>query len=166
MAATVSNHTSLRFISRISVLLVIAMIGVLISSSTASAAPTPKRVQGYVYDAYGEKLSSDTVYWVIVKYSGGLPRASYSDDTADVDAKYRVDISPSDWDEGNTFEVYAIHNSVESVHNSTGVDLSARQWINTSYPTAIPQFGGMIGTLISFGLVGMVAVVALGFRTT
>jgi len=149
-------------------LLLIGIIAVFLLASHSVSAGGAKTIQGYVYDENGQKFGVSKVahVTVIVKTPGGIVRQTLEDDT-DANGLYRVSLSVFNWDTGDTLEVFATYNSVQSPTNTTTCsdpDDFPIQNVDVHFPTAIPQFGSIIGSVLASVFVGSVAVVALGYR--
>ena len=141
---------------------VLASIAVLALSSTVSASPINGLiVSGYVYDEGGVPL--DGAHVVVTDTTTPF---SGSYDTGG-DGFYYVTVPGlGGWEVGDVIVVVATFGGDEATNTSTataqmefdGMDLDAH------FGTAIPQLGSSVGMAIAAGLVGLVAVVAVGVR--
>jgi len=138
-------------------------MAVLALSSTVRAAPNgPLIVMGHVYDSGGFPLEGATV---VVTDTRTLE--SDSMDTLS-GGFYSVSLSGGGgWDIGDTIEVVATATGEVQKTNSSVVPADAEisgMTIDVHFGTAIPQLGSSIGMAVAAGLVGVVAVVAVGVR--
>lgn len=146
-------------------ILVIGVIAVFLLASHAVSAGGPKTIQGYVYDESGQKFGGSKIAQatVVIKTPGGTELQTLTDDT-DANGQYRVSLDPFLWSTGDTIEVFATYNSVQSPTNTTTCTVSPLQTVDVHYELAIPQFGSIIGSVLASVFVGSVAVLALGYR--
>jgi hypothetical protein len=118
----------------------------------------PKPVRGYVWDSEGTLISGADV---TVNIKQGVVIRSTLTDTTDSVGLYAVSFLAADWDVGDTIEVIASFSSQQTPPNSTAATSALVQWINVTAPFEIPEFGSMAGFIVTGGLLGAVAVVAL-----
>ena len=143
---------------------VLASMAVLGLSSIVRAGPVDNlTIQGTVYDSGGSPLDgadvvvTDTTTHVsldYVSFAGGF---------------YTLTFSAGDWGIGDTIRVVANVLGEEEKVNSSEVpaDIESDSYamtIDVHFGTAIPQLGSSVGMMIAAGLVGLVAVVAVGVR--
>jgi len=127
-----------------------------------SAADFEKPVDGRVYDEFGDPLLGVRV--TLTVYHGG--DVGYTDwmDTI-TGGFFTFTVPASYWFVGDTFEVVAVDEGVPE--SNTGVatldDFEFTGW-DIHFPTAIPQFGGFIGSLLVGLVLSAVAIVFLGSR--
>lgn len=136
---------------------VIVLAAMAMAVGKSSAEVFPKEVRGFVWDSEGRAVEGADV--VVTVKDGETERVSYSETTSSI-GFYSLTVAPDKWDEGNTIEVVAEFNGKERP-NSTVATLSPLQWVNVTFTFEIPEFGGMTGLLVTGGLLGAVAVVAL-----
>jgi len=141
---------------------VFASIAVLALSSTVSAAPFgPLIVSGIVYDEAGDPLDGAHV---VVTDTNTLVSETY--DTGS-DGFYYVSISgQGGWDVGDTIEVVATFGEDQATNTSEAtaqMEIDGME-VDVHFGTAIPQLGSSVGIAIAAGLVGLIAVVAVGVR--
>lgn len=142
---------------------VFASLAVLSLSSTVRAAPNgPLIIMGTVYDSGGSPL--DGAHVVITDLN---TLASDSFDTLG-GGFYSVSLpGGGGWDIGDTIEVVATATGETQKTVTSVVPADAEtngMTIDVHFGTAIPVFGSSVGFAVAAGLVGVVAVVAVGTR--
>ena len=127
-------------------------------SQSVSAATMPKAVRGYITDSAGNPLESALVVVNIrdqADYDNIRATDSY---TTSSTGYYSITFAMDDWDIGDTIQVIATWDSNQR-DNETTADGVAFQDVWVVFPFEIPQFGGLIGTLVAIGAVGAVGAV-------
>lgn len=163
------NSTRARAAFALSFAVAIALVAMFVMSQSVQAATGPKAVKGYVRDVDGNFINDIPITVNIRRASDNTVRATLTDtskyvevDGEDWNGYYGVTFGPSDWDVGDTIEVIATHSSQES--NSTVATIVPFQWVNVTFPYAIPEFGSIIGFAVAGGLIAAVAVVFLAVK--
>jgi len=144
----------------VSVCALSVLFAVVFCGGSASASGF-KVVQGHVYDEDGNLLTGINVKVEMINQTTHLPTATdYS--TTESDGMYGVTFDLfSVWETGDTIRVTATYNSVDQV-NETTANSGPSQVVDVHFPTAIPQFGSMLGFAVA---AGVVCVVGIGFLT-
>ena len=146
----------------LSVVLTVLVLAVAILPGASVAADQPLNVKGYVYDDHGNKIANADVTVTI----SGVSKTDTSDSSPL--GYFSVIFAPNEWADGNTVQVVAQYQGGTQGLNDTvkakGTDFYV--WENVTLPYEIPQFGNATGLLVTAGLVGVVACVALVWRRT
>jgi hypothetical protein len=143
------------------VLTVLVLAVAILPRSTSAADDHPMNVRGYVYNNSGHKVPNADV--TVTMYNGATPGTSKNDISNSL-GYFSVDFDPGQWATGNTVRVDVVYNSVPQGYNDTAVVNGVYMWTweNFTSPYEIPQLGNnTTGLLVTAGLVGIVAVVAL-----
>jgi len=161
------SGTRARVASAFTLTVAIALVAMFLMSQSAQAATGPKAVKGYVRDVDGNFINDIPITVNIRRASDNTVRATLTDtskyvevDGEDWNGYYGVTFGPSDWDIGDTIEVIATHGANQE-SNSTVATVIPFQWVNVTFPYAIPEFGSIVGFLVAGGLIAAVAVVFL-----
>ena len=137
----------------------------LVFSHSAEAATQPLAVYGYVHDSLGSPVSGASVTVLIVD-SG----ASRTVSTTSLLGVYQIDpdFSTTDYNVGNTIRVTVVDSSLGTKvreYTITSQNETAQLMrLDVNFNTAIPEFGSMFGVLVAALVVGVVAVVAIGWK--
>jgi hypothetical protein len=141
---------------------ILVSIAVFALSNTVSAAPFGALiVSGIVYDEAGDPLDAAHV---VVTDTNTLVSDTY--DTGSDGFYYTSIPGQGGWDVGDTIRVVATFGEGEA--NNTGIATAQMEIdgmeVDVHFGTAIPQLGSTVGMAVAAGLVGVVAVVAVGVR--
>jgi hypothetical protein len=117
----------------------------------------PKVVRGFVWDSEGRTVEAADV--TINIKDGGSTIATYTETTTSI-GFYSLTVASEDWDVGNTIELIASFGGNQD-SNSTIATSAPIQYVNMTFTFEIPEFGSMAGFIVTGGLLGAVAVVAL-----
>lgn len=119
---------------------------------------TPLIVSGTVYDEAGNPLDgADVVVTDLI--------TAASDSFVTIAGGFYVGvINVGSWDIGDTIQVAVTAPGGAQTSRTGPANESGDIVLNVHFPTAIPQLGGPVGLAIAAGLVGVVAVVAVGVR--
>jgi len=155
------NSQRFRILNGFVILLVVLFSLLFIASNRASAYGF-KHVDGIVYDETNAPLPGIPV--VLTVYRNDVPIYTDSKDTVS-GGLYVFDVDNDIWDPGDTFEVVATHDSKEASNSAvaTNDEFEFYDW-HIHFETAIPQFGGLTGLLISAAAIGLMAVAFVGTR--
>jgi hypothetical protein len=164
MFARIGLRSAIVILSAVLTVLVLA-VAILPSASVADDSH-PMQVKGYVYDDHGNKIANADV--TVTMYNGlvaGVSKTATS--SSSPKGFFSVNFALGEWATGNTIQVVAQYQSGTQGLNDTvtanGVNFF--QWENVTLPYEIPQFGNnTTGLLLTAGLIGVVAVVALVWR--
>jgi len=151
-----------KLLARMMLCSVVASIAVLALSSTVRAAPFDNLiVSGIVYDEGGVPLDGAHV---VVTDTNTLSSDVY--DTGSDGFYFVVIPGQGGWDIGDTIEVVATFDTDQATNTSVATAQMAfdGMGVDVHFGTAIPQLGSSVGMMIAAGLVGLVAVVAVGVR--
>lgn len=140
----------------------LVLLSVTITSDNVAAGTGPKGVVGIVRDSVGRLLEGAVVTVNMFNGAGPAIRDTQTD-TTDIDGQYSVSFDLNDWFVGDTIQVIAICEGAEE-ENSTTADDSPFQQVDVTYAFEIPEFGSLAGILISAGILGIIASVALRKR--
>jgi hypothetical protein len=139
-------------------LALVAVITLLPTSSTAST--TSKVIYGYVWDSAGNPLVGADVTLNMKRPDTSI-RTTLTDETLS-GGQYLVTFNPGEWEIGDTVEIISNYmGNMESNETESPLTNDTPQYLNVSYEFEIPEFGSATGLLITGGLLGVVAVVAL-----
>jgi hypothetical protein len=147
------------------VLTVLVLAVAFLPRPSAAADDHPLLVNGYIYDNAGHKIANADV--VVTMYNGATPGVSKTDTSSSSPLGYfSVNFGVGDWATGNTIWVVAQYQGgTQAVnHTVTANGIYMFQWENATIPYEIPQFGNTTGLLLTVGLVGVVAAVAVVWR--
>jgi hypothetical protein len=134
------------------------------TSEDASAATGPTRVQGDVHDTSGNHADGAQVFVEFLNKDTGLPRARTWSGTTDSAGYYQTtQWGTSDWEVGDTIRVTATISSEQEIETQLATN-TFTQIVDVYFPTAIPQFGSLVGTLVAASAVCVVAVVLVRKR--
>jgi archaellum component FlaF (FlaF/FlaG flagellin family) len=147
-------------ISCAAVALILMTCGALaLFSGHVSAAAFPKIVSGHVYE--GDSSHPVVGATVAVEiWNGATLRYTEPSVLTNGAGFYAVSIGGSYWDPGNTIKVtvdYDLNQKSESVVADSG----PAQTVDVTFPYAIPQLAGMVGTLTTVVAIGVLAMVLL-----
>lgn len=149
-----------RILSLIGVLVLFVCFVLPITSDDVAAAPGQTRVQGNVSDQYGDPAIDADVVVVFLNKDTGQPRAKTWSGTTDGTGYYETTVwGPSDWEVGDTVQVTVTYDSLPPEVEELVSTWLPVQTVDVSFQTAIPQLGGLFGSLIALGAVAVVAVV-------
>ena len=136
------------------------MIASMIVPREARAAPDyPKVVRGYIWDSAHSPVNNAQV---TVQSVNGTTVIDTQTDTTDATGYYLVTFLVGKWDSypGNHFDLVATCPSGQD-DNSTIAAAGNYQELNLTFLFEIPEFGGTAGLLLTAGIVGGVAAVAV-----
>lgn len=150
------SHPYVKIVSAAAVIAIV-FAALFLAAGNSLAADTVKNVRGFVWDSEGRAVEGAEV--VVSIKDGETTRSSTSEPTDSI-GFYSVSFAEECWDIGNTIEVIAEFDGKEEM-NSTGATSNTLQWVNVTFEFEIPEFGSMTGLLVTGGLLGAVAVVAL-----
>ena len=159
---TMSSRTfKMRAVAVLSMTLVISIVSMLLLAHSSSAALWPKNVRGTVWDEDGRVVPNTPITINILRQSDNSIRATYTA-TTNSEGFYSKGVLAADWDVGDTIQVIATHGSQQS--NSSVANDNPLQYVNVTFPFAIPEFGpGLMGILASGAAVVAVGVAFLVF---
>ena len=146
----------------LSVVLTVLVLAVAILPRPSVAGEHPMNVRGYVFNNAGIKIANADV--TVTMYNGGTPGVSLTDTTSSSPLGYfSVDFPVGDWANGNTIWVVVVFEGVPQGDNHTAIadETYMYTWENFTSTFEIPQFGNATGLLLTVGLVGIVAAVAV-----
>lgn len=147
----------------ISVVLTVLVLAVAVLPRPSAAADDhPMNVRGYVYNNVGIKVANADV--TVTMYNGGTPGVSKTDTSSSSPLGYfSVDFAVGDWATGNTIWVIVVYQGAPQGDNHTAIANGNYMytWENFTSPYEIPQFGNTTGLLLTAGLVGVIAAVAV-----
>lgn len=139
---------------------VVLVIAVFMLANVANAALWPKNVRGWIRDNEGNPVNGASVTINIRWESDDTIRSTYTA-TSGSDGFYSKSVLASDWDEGDTIQVIATYKSSQQ-SNETVADANPVQFVNVTYPFAIPEFGpSFVGLIAAGAAIGGVAVALL-----
>jgi hypothetical protein len=164
--AQIGLRSAVVVLSVVLTVLVLA-VAILPSASVADDNHT-MQVRGYVYDDHGNKIANADV--TVTMYNGLIPGVSKAaTSSASPIGYFSVNFASGEWATGNTILVVAQHQGGLQGSNDTAPAVDGAnfyEWENVTLPYEIPQFGNTTGLLVTAGLVGVVASVALVWRRT
>jgi hypothetical protein len=144
---------ALSFVGIAIVVLLLAPSGPKRESSILATVPKP--ISGHIYDS-----GSSPVAGAVVHVASKLGSTTYANltTTSDSNGFYVVTFASSDWDIGNTIEVYATYGSYSAI-NTTTANAAPAQVVDVHFSVVIPEF-------TSFPVVAVmtVAVSLIGIR--
>lgn len=134
------------------------------SSSQVSAGDFFKIVGGWIWQ--GDSSNPVEGATVLVQILTGAQVLLYSAplQTTLSDGWYSVTIGATQWNISEVIKVTASYDGDQKTNSTTitqGGVAKPFEYVNVTFPTAIPQIVGPIGTLLAGGALGFVAVVAL-----
>ena len=150
------------------VLTVLVMAVAILPSASVADDNHTMNVRGYVYDDHGNKIANADV--TVTMYDGetaGVSKTATSG--ASPKGYFSVNFASGEWATGNTILVVAQYKGGLQGSNDTAPPVDGAnfyEWENVTLPYEISQFGNMTGLLVTAGLVGVVACVALVWRRT
>lgn len=163
MSSSVFASGRSKVIARTGLCFVAVLMAALALGGSASAAPNgPLIVRGTVYDEQGDPLEGANVVVTDLR-----TLASGSFDTLSNGFYFVSIMGGGQWDVGDTIEAVATAPGGGQATNSSVTTVNSEEdglYINVSFETAIPQLAGSVGLAVAAGLVGLVAVVAVGIR--
>ena len=149
-----------KLFARLMLCSIVASMAILALSSRVSALDN-LIVTGTVYDEAGNPL--DGAHVVVTDTT-----TSYSDVYDSFGGGiYFVTIPDGSFGVGDTIEVFATYGEDQSPTNTSQVTaemIISGMEVDVHFGTAIPQLGSSFGIAIAAGLVGLIAVVAVGVR--
>lgn len=151
-----------KMLARLMLCSIVASMAALALSSTVSAAPFANLiVSGRVYDEGGNPL--DGAHVVVTDTSTD---ASDTYDTFGGGFYFVTIPGQGGWDVGDTIEVVVTFGEDQATNTSIATAQMEIDGMNVDvhFGTAIPQLGSSVGMAFAAGLVGVVAVVAVGVR--
>ena len=144
------------------VIIGLVLLSAAITSDNVTAGSFPKGVVGVVRDSAGTPLEGADVTVNMLDGAGPTIRDTQTD-TTDSDGQYAVTFALEYWEVGDTIDVIATYNAAEETNSSTADILPFNQ-VDITYAFEIPEFGSLSGILISAGILGIIASVALRKR--
>lgn len=127
---------------------------------TTPLAPLTKTITGYVDDQMDTPVEGASV---TVSMMDGAVDVSTKSAQTDANGLYLVSFEWLEWEPDYTIEVTAVYwESPETV--TAPCDGSLTQQVDVQFLFAIPQFGSLVGFLVSIALVGVVGLVLLRRR--
>ena len=150
--------------------MLVMAVAILPSASVADDNHT-MNVRGYVIDNHGNKVAGANV--TVTMFNGGTEGVSKTA-TSDVSPKgyFSVNFPSGDWATGNKIRITAEYKGLQALNGTDTPPVvivngnNFYTWKNITFPYEISQFGNMTGLLVTAGLVGVVASVALVWRRT
>lgn len=148
-------------------LMVLVLAVAIVPRSSVAADDHPMQIKGYVYDNAGHKVANADV--TVTIYSGATPGA-FGTDTSDSVGYFTVDFAKGQWATGDKVLITAEYKSLQASNGTDAtpvVILNGNNffaWKNVTFPYEISQLGNMTGLLVTAGLVGVVAAVAVVWR--
>jgi len=144
------------------------VLSLLFVTSSAQAASLTY-VRGHVYDTDGSPLVGVDVTVSMKYYQSGEWHTRSTATVSSATGGYYLatfgGLTGPDWQDGDTIEVFATKSGVGQSPVSTSVadtgELFQTPDVDVQFETVIPQLGGFAGFLISAGILGVVAVVAM-----
>jgi hypothetical protein len=126
-------------------------------------------VRGYVYDDHGNNVAGANV--TVTMFAGATEGVSKTATSSPSPKGYFSANFPSgEWATGDKIRITAEYKGLQALNGTDTPPVvivdgnNFYTWKNVTFPYEIPQFGNMTGLLVSAGLVGMVASVALVWR--
>ena len=137
----------------------VLLMAVLASSSQTSAGDGLKIVRGWIWDDAGNNVTGASVVVNIIAPDTST-RATDSE-LSDADGWYSITFGPSDWEIGDTIQVICTYESSQEDEEIAAISSagSPYQYVNITFPFEIPQFGSLLGTMITVGAVGAVGAI-------
>ena len=148
------------------VLVVLVMAVAILPKPTAAADSHPMNVRGYVFDNAGHKIANANVTVSMYNSTTESNLTKTSTSSSSPLGYFSVDFGVGEWATGETVWVIAEYKGDSQAVNHTATANGIRMftWENATFPYEIPQFGSMTGLLLTAGLVGVVACVAVVWR--
>ena len=144
------------------VLTALVLAAAILPRPSAAADDHPMNVRGYVYNNAGLKIANADV--TVTINNTVLPGVSKTDTTSSTPLGYfSVDFAVGEWATGNTVWVSVVYQGVPQGDNHTAIADGTYMytWENFTSIYEIPQFGNTPGLLLTAGLVGVIAAVAV-----
>lgn len=135
------------------------LVASVLMSGMALGGSSEKVVRGYVRDTDGRPMESVSVTVNIRLASDDSIRTTLTELT-DETGFYSLTFGPFDWDLGDRIEVIATHGSNQE-SESVVANSDVIQYVDITFPYAIPEFGSVVGFVIAGGLIAAVAMVFL-----
>jgi hypothetical protein len=146
----------------LSVVLTVLVLAVAILPRPSAASDNhPMNVRGYVYNNVGLKIANADVTVTMYNVTPGV---SKTDTTSSSPLGYfSVDFAIGEWATGETILVVVEYQGVPQGYNDTAVanGIYMYTWENFTSPYEISQLGNSTGLLLTAGLVGVIAAVAV-----
>lgn len=121
------------------------------------------QVRGYVYDSAGHKIANADVTVTMYNDTTKLSVVKTGTSSSSPLGYFSVDFAVGEWATGETITVVAQYQGGSQGVNGTatadGSNMYQQEDVHLTYE--IPQFGNTTGLLVTAGLVGIVAAVAL-----
>lgn len=127
--------------------------------SAVDPTTTPLIVFGYVYDEAGQPLQgADVVVTDLITSS------SVESDPTLSTGFYTATLGVGTWGIGHAIQIAVTAPGGAQASRTAPANDSDFLFLDVHFPTAIPQLGGPVGFAVAAGLLGVVAVVAVGVR--
>ena len=158
-----------RYSRRVFVAGVFVVLGFIFVSSSVQAADITY-VQGHVFDTDGSPLVNVDVSVTMKYLQGGVWTTRSTVSVTSGSGGYYLatfgGFTGKDWQDGDRIEVVAtkpgVGQSLPSIGTANVGEVTQTPDIDVQFETAIPQLGGVSGFLVSAGVLGIVAIVAMG----
>jgi len=137
----------------------LSLMALIAAAPQASAGDGLKIVRCWIWDDAANNVTGALVVVSIIAPDTSV-RATDSE-LSDENGWYSLQFGPSDWYIGDTIRVvctYSGNQEMEEVAAGSSAS-SPYQYVNITFPFEIPQFGSILGTMVTIGAVGMIGAV-------